>query len=640
MSFEYFSDELHLFQDWYGVPRGYNISYRILGDSTKLHSISIDNPAANSFVLDELEEFTLYEVILQAYNDVGTSDESPVAKERTNEATPGDGPREVNATSTSSTTILVSWGPIDKKDENGIIEGYKVYYGGKSVPFQYKNIKSNTTMQTTLTELKKFTDYTIQVLAYTRIGDGTLSSPPIQVTTYEDVPGPPSNVSFPDVSFTTARIIWDMPREPNGAIRAYRVTYHLHNDDSVNFTREFLPTDRTYRAVGLEPMSYYLFSVTAQTALGWGYTTQGLVYTTNNREAPQPPSAPQISPSQIQDRDLTFSWTPGSDGFAPLRYYSVQFTENSGSWQTVPERVDPTVTTYTVYNLKPFTEYRFRIQSTNDIGPSGWSDESNATTTLPAAPSTTVSNLRVTPITRTDVRVTWDPIPVSEFNGDIETGGYKIEYREATDFPSPLSSSPQVELKGVTIGEVVLNELVRDKNYEITVLPFNSQGLGPASRPVVVYVGEAVPTGAPRSVSAEAVSPTELRISWSPPEADSQNGDLLGYKIFYRAEGRRENEIEVVSASHTSHSLIFLDMYRNYTVSMSAFNPAGEGPESERVTARTLQGIPGPPANLSFSEITMNSLKVSWDSPEKPNGEILGYIVAYETAEQDESKLI
>ena len=85
-------------------------------------------------------------------------------------------------------------------------------------------------------------------------------------------------------------------------------------------------------------------------------------------------------------------------------------------------------------------------------------------------------------------------------------------------------------------------------------------------------------------------------------------------------------------------SLIFLDMYKNYTISMSAFNPAGEGPESAVVSARTLQGIPGPPSNLTFSEITMNSLKVSWDRPIKPNGEILGYIVAYETAEQDESE--
>ena len=93
-----------------------------------------------------------------------------------------------------------------------------------------------------------------------------------------------------------------------------------------------------------------------------------------------------------------------------------------------------------------------------------------------------------------------------------------------------------------------------------------------------------------------------------------------------------------MSASHTSHSLIFLDMYTNYTISIIAFNPAGEGPESESVNVRTLQGIPGPPANLKFSDITMTSLKVSWEQPEKPNGEILGYIVSYETAKQDESK--
>ena len=37
--------------------------------------------------------------------------------------------------------------------------------------------------------------------------------------------GPPSNVSFPDVSFTTARVIWDVPAEPNGEILKYRVSY-------------------------------------------------------------------------------------------------------------------------------------------------------------------------------------------------------------------------------------------------------------------------------------------------------------------------------------------------------------------------------------------------------------------------------
>ncbi len=140
-------------------------------------------------MLDGLEEFTLYEVLVQAYNDLGSSDPSPVELARTRESTPGMGPTDVTAEATSSTTILVKWGEVEERERNGIIEGYKVYYGAKGVSFQYKRLEGNQTMRTTLTELRKYTKYAVQVLAYTRVGDGELSSPPLQERTYEDVPG-------------------------------------------------------------------------------------------------------------------------------------------------------------------------------------------------------------------------------------------------------------------------------------------------------------------------------------------------------------------------------------------------------------------------------------------------------------------
>jgi protein sidekick len=77
------------------------------------------------------------------------------------------------------------------------------------------------------------------------------------------------------------------------------------------------------RATELAPEQNYMFSVTAQTRLGWGKTANALVFTTNNRERPQPPSVPQISPSQVQSEQITFSWTPGRDGFSPLRCVGV-----------------------------------------------------------------------------------------------------------------------------------------------------------------------------------------------------------------------------------------------------------------------------------------------------------------------------
>jgi protein sidekick len=52
--------------------------------------------------------------------------------------------------------------------------------------FQYKDIPNNATQTTTLTELRKYVQYHIQVLAYTRLGDGALSTPPVRVQTFED----------------------------------------------------------------------------------------------------------------------------------------------------------------------------------------------------------------------------------------------------------------------------------------------------------------------------------------------------------------------------------------------------------------------------------------------------------------------
>ncbi|XP_012142211.2 sidekick cell adhesion molecule isoform X7 [Megachile rotundata] len=629
--------------EWYGNPRGYNVTYTEVRTNTS-KSITIEDHTANSYILENVEEYALYEVVMQAFNDVGSSTLSPKAIERTREAVPSMGPVNVEANATSSTTILVRWGDVPIEHQNGQIEGFKVYYGSNArSAFQYKNIPSNTTFTTTLTELRKFVQYHVQVLAYTRLGDGTLSTPPVRVQTFEDAPGPPSNVSFPDVSFTTARIIWDTPEDPNGEILAYKVMFHLNNSQDHQFSKEFPASDRTFRATGLEPEKYYMFSVTAQTRLGWGKTAYAIVFTTNNRERPQAPSMPQVSRSQVQSRQITFSWTPGRDGFAPLRYYTVQQSENSGPFQTIPERVEPTLTSYTANNLKPFTLYQFRIQATNDIGPSTWSTESVQVQTLPAAPSKGVTGLKVVPITTSSIEVHWNPIDEVYWSGDHETGGYRVIYQPVSDFPTALQDTPKEEILGIKAAKIVLSDLTEDRYYEVVVLPFNSEGEGPSSPPVTVYVGEAVPTGEPQHLKAEPISSTEVQLRWKPPQANMQNGDLLGYKIFYlvtdspqELENKQEEEIEVVPASYLTHSLVFLDKYTEYRIQVLAFNPAGDGPRTPPITVRTKEDIPGPPYNLQFTEITMTSLRVSWEAPKLRNGQIVGYIVTYETAEQND----
>lgn len=72
--------------EWFGNARGYNITYSEVGRNVPAKSVAIEDHTANSYILKNLEEFTQYEVIMSAFNDVGTSDQSPKATERTRES--------------------------------------------------------------------------------------------------------------------------------------------------------------------------------------------------------------------------------------------------------------------------------------------------------------------------------------------------------------------------------------------------------------------------------------------------------------------------------------------------------------------------------------------------------------------------
>lgn len=71
--------------EWYGNPRGYNVTYTETR-TNESKSICIEDHTANSYILENMEQFALYEIVMYAYNDVGSSSPSPKAIERTRES--------------------------------------------------------------------------------------------------------------------------------------------------------------------------------------------------------------------------------------------------------------------------------------------------------------------------------------------------------------------------------------------------------------------------------------------------------------------------------------------------------------------------------------------------------------------------
>ncbi|XP_051926661.1 protein sidekick-2 isoform X2 [Hippocampus zosterae] len=629
---------------------GYRVEYSKAGSSGRPLTQAIADRLEREFTIEDLEEWTEYEVRVQALNGIGLGPWSPPIRGRTRESVPSCGPTNVSALATTSSSVLVRWSEVPEPDRNGLILGYKVVYKEKDSDSgaRFWMVEGNVTHSVQLTGLGKYVLYEIQVLAFTRVGDGRPSSPAIFQRTLDDVPGPPMGILFPEVRTTWVRLIWQSPSQPNGIILAYQITYHLNSSNGNTATVDVLnPSARQYTVTGLKSECVYVFRITAQTRKGWGKAAEALVVTTEKRARPQPTSRPAVPQKDVRARRVLLSWEPGSDGLSPVRYYTVQLRQLPDSnWTVHSASVNHDATSYVVSRLKPFTSYQFRVKATNDIGDSEYSEESDAITTLQDAPDEAPVIFSVTPHTTTSVLIRWKPPPEERINGILL--GFHIRYRELlydrlrgyslhainsmsawADLTAPYSIR---NLSDASLTQFELDKLSKHKRYEIRMSVYNAVGEGPISPPQEVFVGEAVPTAPPQNVAVQSASATQLDVTWDPPPISAQNGDIQGYKVYFW-EAQRKNETErlrTLFMPEGSVKLKNLTGYTSYMISVAPFNAAGDGPRSPAIRGRTQQAAPSAPSFIHFSELTTSSVNVSWGEPAFPNGIIEGYRLVYE----------
>uniref|UniRef100_A0A8D0HE11 Sidekick cell adhesion molecule 2 n=1 Tax=Sphenodon punctatus TaxID=8508 RepID=A0A8D0HE11_SPHPU len=639
--------------EYNGSPEsvGYRLRYSRWDGRGRTLAHNIHDRVEREFTIEDLEEWTEYRVQVQAFNTIGAGPWSQIIVGRTRESVPSSGPTNVSALATTSSSMLIRWNDIPEADRNGLILGYKVAYKEKDsdLQAQFWLAEGNSSRSAQLMGLGKYVLYEIRVLAFTRIGDGVPSSPPILERTLDDVPGPPVGILFPEVRTTSVRLIWQPPAAPNGIILAYQITHRLNTTTANAASVEVLnPSARQFTATSLRPESTYLFRITAQTRKGWGEAAEALVVTTEKRAHPQPPSKPVVLQEDVKARNVLLSWEPGSDGLSPVRYYTVQTRElPDGEWVLHSASVSHNATSFIVDRLKPFTSYKFRVKATNDIGDSEYSEESESLTTLQAAPEESPTIVSVTPHTTTSVLIRWQAPTEDKINGILL--GFRIRYRELAyeglrGFTVRSVSNPGARwteltsayatrnLTEASLTQYELDNLNKHRRYEIRMSVYNAVGEGPISSPQEVFVGEAVPTAAPRNVAIQSATATQLDITWEPPPPEAQNGDIQGYKIYFW-EAQRQNDTERVKTLFLPENgvkLKNLTGYTAYLISVLAFNAAGDGPRSAPVKGRTQQAAPSAPGSIKFSELTTTSVNVSWEPPLFPNGILEGYRLVYE----------
>ena len=99
-------------------------------------------------------------------------------------AVPSGSPGNFTVTASSSTSVTAFWQLPSADSRNGIIIGFKLFYKRKSSgePATVITINNGTTSAKDITGLVKYTEYELQVLAFTSVGDGPKSSSRIERT--------------------------------------------------------------------------------------------------------------------------------------------------------------------------------------------------------------------------------------------------------------------------------------------------------------------------------------------------------------------------------------------------------------------------------------------------------------------------
>ncbi|XP_061930149.1 cell adhesion molecule Dscam2 isoform X2 [Apis cerana] len=261
-------------EDWNGEILGYYVGYR-LSSSEKPYmfetvDFSKEDGKEHHLQIMNLKTYTQYSVVVQAFNKVGSGPMSEERRQHTAEGVPEQPPHDTTCTTLTSQTIRISWMSPPLSAANGVITGYKVIYGPSDTWYDEntKDTKITSSSETILHGLKKYTNYSMQVLAFTSGGDGVKSAP-IHCQTEQDAPEAPIAIKALVMSSESILVSWRPPSQPNGVITQYTVYTKADNAEEPS-SQKVPPNQLTHEASELDKTRRYDFWVTASTNIGEG----------------------------------------------------------------------------------------------------------------------------------------------------------------------------------------------------------------------------------------------------------------------------------------------------------------------------------------------------------------------------------
>uniref|UniRef100_A0A665X504 Neural cell adhesion molecule L1 n=1 Tax=Echeneis naucrates TaxID=173247 RepID=A0A665X504_ECHNA len=178
----------------------------------------VNSTAAPPFVVNDVGNFSAFEIKVQAVNDIGEGPEPDPVIGYSGEDVPLDAPMNVGVVLINSTTIKASWAPVEKAKVRGHLLGYKESEETKVVetgPNEERRV---------ISDLRPYSHYNLAMTVFNSKGEGPASET-LEFKTHEGVPGPPTSLMLDSPSETEMTLHWTPPGQPNGVLIGYLLQY-------------------------------------------------------------------------------------------------------------------------------------------------------------------------------------------------------------------------------------------------------------------------------------------------------------------------------------------------------------------------------------------------------------------------------
>ncbi|KAI1710055.1 fibronectin type III domain-containing protein [Ditylenchus destructor] len=555
-----------------------------------------------------------------------TADGSPVESQ-----TPLQ-PLGLKAIDVGSQSISLKWDP-PLNQGNGDVRMYHVFF--REEESTRERTVNSTTTSSTITSLSPNSVYVIRVVGVNHAGTGK-SSEPIRITTRQGEMGPGRvrNLKADVTGSDAIKVDWDPPADTlltSDPVR-YKLFYAKGNATEEEKETQVLMVKTSYTLHSMDKNTRYLIRIQAerQNLAGlWvpGQTSDQLEVRTYSDKPSAPPQNVRVETSGHNSIVVHWNPPPDEDQNGIVTGYKIRYKTKKRGAKGNSVDVDGDPGSYQIEGLEGGAHYTVRIAAMTHNGTGPFSDwfgvdiapDEREETQIAGAPS----ELRVH-AGHDSIQVAWSP-PRDE---SVMIRGYQVGWGV---------NIPDVEKADVDTNsrQFIITGLKPNREYVISLRATAAYGYTSFSNPNILMGGteSKIPhiaqMSAPVGVSAEAISSTSIRVSWSDPN----DGFNQYYTVKWSSSVDNNGQIRQMNTSETEQIIESLRPNTQYEFSVKLV-------ESQQWSMSAVnKTLPAPPSSAP-RDLTIisqsasahddpNTVMLSWQPPKYANGEIEEYIILY-----------